>query len=199
MEKGLFDFYKAALSGELTSPLCADYKNEWRTCGDDKERLICLAMRQQSIPYVVSHAYKGFGLDKEYIKREFGEYINGHVLKDCDNVEGYTYQLWVDVKSEEPIALSSDVTSLMYCDDVSVLIPQTKCNTIYVSNRSSVHFTLDGFNSVQIYMFDESNVVIEDCDDTCSVLVYKYNSRANVELGKYCMGKVKIFNKTLRL
>ena len=55
----MFSFYKAALQGAITSPLCADYKNEWRGCGNDKDKLVKLVMRQQSLPYFITHCYNG--------------------------------------------------------------------------------------------------------------------------------------------
>lgn len=197
MESGMFDFYKAALSGELTTPLCAEYKKAWRLCGDDKEMLMNLAMRQQSIPFVATHAYQGKGLDRNYILSTFGDYINGHVLNDCDNVNGYTYELWV--KDNDVVDLKSDVMSFMYCKDLDVFAKETKCNTIYVSNRSNISVSLDGFNHLVVYLFDESSVHIYDADETCSVTVFKYSDEASVTTGDYCFANVKTFNKELKL
>jgi archaellum component FlaC len=40
---------------------------------------------------------------------------------------------------------------------------------------------------------------IEDLDENSEVVVYKYSDDAQVELGKFCLGKVKVFRKELRL
>jgi hypothetical protein len=61
MDNSMMQFYKAALQGAITDPLCIEYKNEWRACGDDKERLMRLGLRQQSLPYVITHCYQGKG------------------------------------------------------------------------------------------------------------------------------------------
>lgn len=199
MDKGIFDFYKAALSGAITAPLCADYKSHWRKCGDDKSMLIKLSLCQQSIPYVVTHAYKGIGITKEYVKEYFKDYINGVVFNDCDDVKGYTYSLYVDWDYENDLNISTDVSSIMWTVGANIVVPQTKCPTIYISNRSNVHLVCEGFNTVNIKLFDRSVLTIEDLDESSDVIVYRYSKDAKVELGKYCLGNVKIFDKELRL
>jgi hypothetical protein len=68
-----------------------------------------------------------------------------------------------------------------------------------MSNCSNVHLIGDGYNNVNIKLFDKSKVTIEDLDENSEVVVYKYSDEAKVELGKYCLGKVKVFEKDLRL
>lgn len=199
MDDNMFMFYKSALSGDFSSPLCAEYKSVWRKCGDDREQLIRLSLQQQAIPFVVTHAYHRIGLTKNYIKKSFGDYINGRKLKDCDDVEGYTYSLYVDWDFENDLVVDTDVCSIMWTVGANVVIQETKCPTLYVSNKSNVHLVCDGYNSVRIYLFDKSRITIEDCDAESDIVVYKYDSDAVVEKGKFCMGKVKQFTKELRL
>ena len=195
----MFAFYKSALSGEFSSPLCADYKSEWRKCGDDKERLIRLSLKQQSIPFVVTHAYHNKGLTKDYVKEFFGDYVKGKKLMDCDGVDGYSYSLYADWDYANDLVVETDVCSIMWTVGASVIVQKTKCPVIYVSNRSDVHLVCEGYNNVMVYLFDKSKVTIEDADSDTSVIVYKYSDDASVETGKYCLGKVKQFNKELRL
>jgi hypothetical protein len=199
MDKNMLQFYKAALSGELSTPLCSSYKAAWRKCGDNKEMLMRLSLSQQSLPYVAAHAYKGMGLTKEYIKKEFKDYINGYVFNDCDEVDGYTYALYVDWDYENDLDINTDVASIMWTVGANIIVPQTKAPTIYISNRSNVHLVGDGYNSINIKLFDKSKVTIEDLDENSEVVVYKYSDDAQVELGKYCLGKVKVFDKELKL
>ena len=195
----MLEFQRNALLGKISAePLCAQYKAAWRSCGDDKEMVVRLDMQQQSIPYFSYACYERLGVTKDYIKKNFAEYINGNkVLEDVESVKGYTYQLYVDFKGD--FKAVADVTSLMWCNGTSVNVEATKCPLFYVSNNSDVHFVLDGYNSIRIYLFDESKVMIDDADETCDVLVYKYSNRSQVEAGKFCFGKVKVFDKTLRL
>lgn len=198
MDKEMFDFQKNAIMGKIAQPLCADYKSALRQCGDDKEMLVRLALQQQSLPYLSHACYANLGLTKEYILDNFGDYINGkRTFDDVEGVNGYKYQLYVAFKGN--FKAVADVTSLMWCDNTIVNVETSKCPLFYISNKSEVHYVLDGFNSIRIYLFDESKVVIDDADETCDVIVYKYGNRATVEIGKYCLGKVKIFNKQLKL
>ena len=197
----MFSFYKAALQGAITSPLCADYKNEWRGCGNDKDKLVKLVMRQQSLPYFITHCYNGKGLSKEYIQKTFADYINESTKKavifDADGVKGYTYSIYVAF--EGVFKAVTDVLTMMWCNNTNVTISKAKCPILYVGCGSTVHLTCEGFNSPKIYLFDDSKVILDDVDETCDVIVYKYSPNAQVELGKYALGNVKVFDKQLKL
>lgn len=199
MKDEMLMFKKNALLGNISAePLCQAYKQAWRACGNDKEMLVRLALKQQSLPYFSHACYSNLGLTKKYILENFADYINGkRVFDDVDGVEGYTYSLYVGFKAIFEAA--TDVLSLMWCNCPSVTIKASKCPVLYVSNKSSVHLTCEGYNAPRIYLFDESTLTIDDADESCDIVVYKYSSRANVELGKYCLGRVKIFPKELRL
>lgn len=195
----MLQFYKAALSGEISTPLCSEYKASWRKCGDDKEMLIRLSLSQQALPFVVTHAYQEKGLTKDYVKEHFKDFINGVVFNNCDGVEGYTYGLYVDWDYENDLDVKTDVASIMWTVGANIVVGETKCPTLYISNRSNVHLVCEGFNTVNIKLFDRSVLTIEDLDESSDVVVYRYSKDAKVELGKYCLGRVKVFDKELRL
>lgn len=196
----MFEFERNALLGNVSGqPLCADYKSALRQCGNDKEMLIRLALRQQSMPFFSTACYKKLGFTKEYIKKEFKDYINGYVVKNADGVDGYTYALYVDWDYENDLDVKTDVASIMWTVGANIIVPETKAPTIYISNRSNVHLVCDGYNTVNVKLFDKSKITIEDLDEKSSVVVYKYSDDAMVELGKFCLGKVNVFNKELRL
>ena len=199
MDNGMMQFYKAALQGAITNPLCAEYKNEWRACGDNKERLVKLVMRQQSLPYFITHCYQGKGLSKEYILKTFPEFINGkRQILDADNVKGYSYSIYVDFKAIcKP---DNNVSAFMWCSNPQVEIKAAKCPIFYIGCGSEIHLVCNGYNSPLIYLFDDSKIVIDDADETCSFSIYKYSKDATVEFGKYCTSEnIKIFDKELRL
>ena len=200
MDSQMLTFKRNALLGNISGqPLCADFKSAWRRCGNDKEMLVRLALMQQSQPYFSTACYKNLGLTKDYIKREFKDYINGYVIKDADNVDGYTYSLYVDWDYENDLDVNVDVCSIMWTVGANIVVPSTHCPTIYLSNHSNVHLVCEGFNSVNIKLFDKSKVTIEDLDEESNVIVYRYSDDACVESGKYCLGRVKVFDKELRL
>lgn len=199
MKDEMFDFKRNALLGNISGePLCEHYKQAWRLCGNDKEMLVKLALMQQSSPYFSHACYRKLGLSKEYILNNFGELINGkRTFENVEGVDGYTYQLYVGYDKDFDII--SDVTSMMWCNNIQIAVKATRCPVIYISNRSNVHLIGDGYNSINIKLFDESKVTIEDLDENSEVIVYKYSDKATVKEGKYCFGKVKVFNKELRL
>lgn len=193
MDKEMFTFYKNALINNL----CTDYKKEFKKDLDDKEKLFELCLRQQAIPFFCTYCYNGDGVTIDYITQNYGAYINGNfTAKDCDKVDGYTYQLWCNYSRK--IKITSDVTHAMQCHS-KIEIEQSKCPTIYVSNKSSVKLSAKGYNTIIIYLFDESKIDITDLDETCSVLVYEYSDNCSVHVKDECKGKVKEFKKTLRL
>lgn len=189
----LDNYYKNALLANL----CGEYKSLWRKAGKDKEELVRLALCQQSIPHAVTFAYEGKGLTKDYLLGEFGGYINGVVHYDCDGVKGYSYRLFVNYTDK--IMESTDVTSLMWCDGTEIYVPRYKCPILYVSNKSNIHLNTDGFNHIRVYLFDESEITVEDLDEESVVVVYKYSDKCKVSKGKYCLGKVNEFRKEIRL
>ena len=181
----------------LLANLCKEWSNMWAACHDDKEKLMRLVLMQQSAPYFASFCYRGKGLTKDYCKREFSDYINGRIFNDCDNVKGFSYAMYIDAPTGFKIV--PDVAQLLWCDNVDVTIPKTKCPILYVSNSSTIHITCDGYNCLHIYLFDDSKVTIDDADEDSKVVIYKYSDNAQVELGKYCLADVKVFNKKLKL
>jgi len=192
MERYYLEFLKDAYN----SGLCKDYRDEIRNCHDNKLNLARLAMRQQSIPWMATKLNQGVAT-KDEVKEFFGDYINGVVLHDCDNVEGFTYMWYVD--NGKSFMVKADVTHISYCEDIDVLVPKICCPTLYVSNNSKITLTCEGYSSIRIYLFDTSCVYIRDCDDTCNVTIYKYSDKAKVEYGKYSFGNIKEFRKELRL
>lgn len=186
-------YYKESLLANL----CGEYKGYWQKAHGNKEELMRLVLSQQSAAHFATFCYQGKGLTKDYCKQEFGDYINGRVFNDCEGVKGFSYGMYIDVPQVEEMAL--DVSQFLWCDDTNVSIPQTKCPRLYVSNRSNLNISLDGYNSIAVYLFDESTINIEDADEESKVIIYKYSKDAKVELGKYCFADVKVFDKELRL
>lgn len=194
MDKHLFNFIKTSYVGGL----CDTYKKEIWGCVDNKEKLARLAMRQQSIPFVTTMLAKSH-TTKEQVVEFFNGYINGVVLHNCDKVEGYTYCWYVDYNYDNDIVANVDVINVSFTVGANIVVPKTKCPTIYVGNRSNIHLVCEGFNSVKVYLFDKSQLTIEDADEESDVTVFKYSDECRADIGKYCLAKVKTHNKELRL
>ena len=195
MDKDFFNFLKNA----YTNGLCNEYRDEIRGCNGDRLALMRLAMRQQSIPFVATKMHEGV-LTKRYIQKTFGEYLNGFVLHDCDDVKGYTYAMYLDYDYDNDLNIDVDVAHVAFTVGASVVVPLTKCPTIYISNRSNVHLVCEGYNNIRVYLFDKSKVTIEDCDDTCEILVYRYSDNCEIKKGRFCLSKkISDFRKRLKL
>lgn len=197
----LLEFKKNAILGKISGqPLCEEYKAYLRKCGNDKEMLVRLSLMQQCIPYFSAACYNKKGLSKKYILSEFGKYINGYTVHDADKVEGYSYGLYVDWDYDTDLIVDKDVSHIMWTVGATLFVPETTCPIIYISNKSNVHLVMEGYNTVKIYLFDESRVTIEECDDDSEVTIYKYNDKCKVEFGRYCFStKIHEHNKELRL
>lgn len=194
MDKEYFDFIKHAYENGL----CEEYKNEIRNCHEDRAQLMRLALRQQSIPYIATKMREGV-ITKEYIQKAFSGYLNGVKIKDCDGVSGYTYSWYVDYDYDNDLLVEADVTHISYTVGASVVVPITKCPIIYISNRSNVHLVCEGYNSVKIYLFDNSKVTIEDADNESQIVIYKYSDNTTVRESRFCFGDVKQFKKQLKI
>lgn len=182
----------------ILANLCKEWDNKWSACHGEKDKLMRLVLSQQAGPHFATFCYNGAGLSKEYCLREFGDCLNGRIFNNCDGVEGFTYAMYID--PSEAVEMRVDVAQILWSPDMEAAIPQTKCNRLYISNKSSVHLVLEGYNSIQVYLFDESELIIEDADETCEVIVYRYSDNSKVERGTFCISpKVKIFNKRLKL
>jgi hypothetical protein len=195
MDKKFFAFIKNAyLNG-----LCDEYKDEIRRCGEDKALLMSLALRQQSLPWVISNLNNSGVLDKSYMLENFGECVNTRVFNDCDGVTGFKYKMFVGYNHSVRLD-DIDVSAYLWCDKTQVDVVVSKCPTLYIGCGSTLHLTCDGYNSVRVYLFDHSRLVLDDVDDTSMVTVLKYSESAEVEMGRYCLSKkVKVFNKELNL
>lgn len=196
----LLEYKKNSILGKIGGQkLCDEYRKAWQTCGNNKEKLVRFSMQQQSIPHLVTACYQGLGLTKNYIKENFKDYINGYIVKNVEGVEGYTYGLYIDWNYKKDLDIKTDVSNIMWCIGVRTIIPQTKCPILYISNSSTIHLVGEGYNNPTIYLFDDSKVIIDDIDEVSKVRVYKYGEKAKVEVGKYCLGDVRVFEKELRL
>lgn len=195
MKQDLFNYYKNALANNL----CKEYKGRWQACHNDKAMLFHLGMEQQSLPHLITYCYNGIGVSKEVLKEDFKDFINGKVIAhDADGVEGFTSAMYVD--KHGVFSAETDVLAFLWCDKVCCTIPLTKSPVLYVGCGSKVNLSLEGYNGmVRIYLFDDSEVFINDSDDESKVIIYRYSKDAKVEIGKYCFATVNDFDKELRL
>lgn len=189
------EYYK----NSLLMNLCTDYKEKWRGALGDKRALFDMALAQQSLPHLMYFANNGMGLTKEYLEDEFGEYINGaYTAINADGVDGnYTTTLYVGYKGI--LSLSNDVSCFMWANIPQIKIKPTKAIKIYVGCKSKITISPQGYNNITLMLFDESQVNIDECDDTNTILVFNYSKDTLCMTDKYALAKIKMFDKGLKL
>lgn len=193
MTNEILNFRKNALLANL----CKEWDIMWMSCKDDKEKLIRLALMQQSIPYVMTFCNDGRGVSKEYVLNEFRNEINDKQHLNCDDIDGdYLYSLHI---TNDNVNLTSDISAFMWCDDILVNVKATKCPVLYVGCGSTIHLSCEGYNSCRIYMFDTSKVYVDYLDEQSDLLVYKYSPTCEVIHDNFCFGKVTTHLKKLRI
>lgn len=189
------EYYK----NSLLLNLCTEYKGRWQAAFHNKKALFDMALAQQSLPHLMFFANNGTGLTQEYLETEFADYINGkYTAINADGVDGnYKTTLYVGYKGI--LSLAVDVAAFMWANTPLVEIPPTKAIKIYVGCKSKITLSPQGYNNVILMMFDESQVNINECDDTNAILIYNYSENAVVTTDKYTLAKVKTFKKPLKL
>lgn len=184
----------------LLDNLCKEWNDMWMACKDDKEKLVRLVLIQQSLAHFITYCYNKKGLSRDYILKNFGDFINGrYTAIDVDGVKGgYKSELYVGF--DGILSLSNDTTCFMWSTIPSLAIERCKAAKLYVGCSSEVHLVCEGYNSLVVMLFDDSTLWLDDIDEESSVIVYRYCKDAKVEIGKYCLSEeVKMFDKELRL
>ena len=76
--------------------LCTEYKNKW-DAATSKEALIDIALDSNGVELLTDAHSFGFGMDIQYMKRTFSDYINGKWKRSKD---GYTSCMYVDFNGQ---------------------------------------------------------------------------------------------------
>ena len=194
-EKAYLEFMKHVCGGNM----CEEYKNEIKRCHEDRLLLAKLAMRQQSIPYMAT-VMRDKIITVDATRKFFKDYINGYVLEDCDEVGGYDYAWYIDWNYDNDIITENiDVMHITHTIGANVIVTATRCPILYISNNSKIHIICEGYNNIKIYLFDKSQITIEDTDEESSITVYKYSDKCKVKTGKFSLCKINEFEKELKL
>ena len=76
--------------------LCGEYKGKWDSAASKRE-LINMALDSNGIEFMADSIAFGWGLSKEYLLKEFGEFANG--FYQC-NEHGYTSEMYIGALME---------------------------------------------------------------------------------------------------
>lgn len=140
MASGMLAFKRnAALLG-----LCDRYRAAWDGA-EGKRDLVDLALDTNGVEFMARSVAEGWGLSKDYILGNFGDYVNEKYVRDKG---GYTSKMYVDYGGD--IFQPATLNLLVGCN-TSVLVPEGSVCKIYVCGRTYIRVNCAGKCYVYVY------------------------------------------------
>ena len=130
--------------------LCDEYKAAWNGVGSKKD-LVDMALDANGVAFMAKSVAEGWGLSRDYILENFGDYVNEGYVRDRG---GYTSKLYVDYGGD--IFQPATLNLLIGCN-TSVLVPESSVCKIYVCGMSDVRISCVG--KCYVYVYGGYNVV----------------------------------------
>lgn len=124
--------------------LCGAYKDKW-DAATSKEALMDMALDSNGVEMLADAASFGWGMDIQYMKRTFSDYINGKWKRSKD---GYTSCLYVDYNGhiEQTCTITTALSS-----KVDFYVPKGSVCKLYVGGGTEVNITGEGVCYVYSY------------------------------------------------
>lgn len=130
--------------------LCGQYKTMWDACRNKKD-LIDMALDANGVEFMADSIAFDWGLSKEYLMKEFSDFINGKYQR---NKGGYKSRMYVGYEGD--ITIDSTITLLVGCKG-KVVVPCSMVASIYVCGGCDIDVKNDGV--VYLYAYGSSNKV----------------------------------------
>lgn len=129
--------------------LCTSYKDKWDSA-TSKEALMDMALDSNGVEMLADAATFGWGMDIQYMKRTFSDYINGKWER---NKDGYTSCLYVDYngKIEQECTITTVLSS-----KIEFNVPKYHICKLHVAGGTEVNITGDG--ECYVYSYGENKV-----------------------------------------
>lgn len=128
--------------------LCGGYKDKWDSA-TGKEALMDMALDSNGVEMLADAAAFGWGMDIQYMKRTFYDYINGKWKRSKD---GYTSCLYVDFNGR--IEQDCTITTVL-ASKATFHVPEGSVCKLYVGGESTVNITGEGVCYVYSYGHNE--------------------------------------------
>ena len=191
------EFMKDFKNQARSRRLCSQYAILWGQC-KTKEDYVRLSLMPSSIPYIATSSLKGWGVSTDDIYNNFGDIINGKkTIKDIDGVKDTTAVLYVKFDGKKK-QIKENIVHIMETIGTIFTIKETKCPAIHVSNNSSIKIKGEGYNTISLHLYDNSNVDITDVKTTTKIFCYKYSQQCTVTCDETKVD-IKFINKELKL
>lgn len=130
--------------------LCGQYKTMWDACRNKKD-LMNMALDANGVEFMADSIAFGWGLSKEYLMKEFGDFINGKYQR---NKGGYKSRMYVGYEGD--ITIDSTITLLVGCKG-KVIVPCSMVGNIYICGGCDIDVKNDGV--VYLYTYADNNKV----------------------------------------
>lgn len=123
----------------LAMGLCGDYKGKWDNAQTPKE-LVKLATDINGADFLCASVAKEWGLSKDFLLKNFGEYINGKFIARQE--KGYTSEIYIG--HTDKIVSFATILILLYTEDAVVHIPKNHVCKIYAAQNTNLVIMCEG-------------------------------------------------------
>lgn len=131
--------------------LCGEYKKKWDACGD-KRALVGMALDSNGVEFMADSIAFGWGLSRDFLLKEFGEYANG--AYQCHE-RGYTSEMYIGARGE--LTARSTILLVAYCDDLRIEVPERFACRVYVCGGSKVE--IRNLGATELFVYGDGNAI----------------------------------------
>lgn len=156
MESNLIDFKKKA----KRLGLCDDYTIRWNKCSS-KEELMKLALTINGVEFLADSIAFRWGLSKEYIVKEFGDYLCSTERHTVLSERGYTSEMYAMVNGGVIKPYGS--LSLIISCNCSITLYNNFMGFIYICDGSIVNIDASLSKELRLFVYgDTNNITFSD-------------------------------------
>lgn len=125
----------------LAMGLCGEYGEKWADAATQKE-LVDLASDINGADFLCSSVAKGWGLSKDFLLRNFGDYINGRYVSRHGGTKGYTSEVFIGCDGE--IRARATILIILY-SNVTVYVPENHACRVFAAGNTNIAIQCDGY------------------------------------------------------
>lgn len=182
----------------LNEGVCTPYILKFTRCKTSDD-FIRLGLHPQSIHFVIDAIEKGV-ITVSDIQNQLPDYINGKYVA-TDIIEGHpTYSsAYYCGAQDQTVLLETNAIHLIECSNITIEIPPYKAPLIYVSNNcKDIKIKSQGLNVIQINLYDNCNIILDDIKTAKSVSIYKFGKKSFVR-NKHSVSTVQISERKFKV
>lgn len=138
--------------------LCGEYKKKWDDC-DTRQGLVDMALDSNGIEFMADSIAFGWGLPKDFLLKEFSDYVNG--AYQCHE-EGYTSEMYLSAHGT--LKACTSLLLIAYCDGLKIEIPEHAFCRVYVCGCGKV--LIENKGRCELYDYGVNEVKCIDCGDS---------------------------------